>query len=129
MKILNVVLRIVLGLILIMPILGAFGVFPPPTADLYNTPEAFVFIDILNTTGYIMYLMAIVFAFSIFLIATNRMALVAIILFPITLNILSFHLFLDGGLFTAGAILGNVLFALNLYFFWQNRDRYMLLWR
>lgn len=124
MKIFNIVLKIILCLILLSPILGVLGVFPPPTPDLYNTPEAFAFIQMLTDTGFIAYLQVLVFAAAIVLIATNRTALAALLILPITVNIISFHLFLDGGLFTAGAILANVLFLLNLYFLWQNRARY-----
>ena len=129
MKILNIILKVILCLLLVSPILGALGVFPPPTADMYNTPQAFAFIDILMQTKYITYLIAIVFAIATVLIATKRTALAAIIIFPITLNIICFHAFLDGGLFTAGSIMANVLLLLNLYFLWQNRERYMPLFR
>ncbi len=128
MKIFNIVLRVVLALLIVSPILGAFGVFPAPTADLYNTPEAFAFINMLFTNGYIVYIMALVFAVSIVLIIMNRMALVALLLLPITVNIFAFHAFLDGGPFTAGALMGNVLLLINLYFLWQNRQKYAVLW-
>lgn len=124
MKILNIILKIVLCLILVSPILGAFGIFPAPTPDLYNTPEAYNFIDALMKTGYLNYLIAIVFAISLLLIITGRMALAALLMLPVTVNIIAFHLFLDGGLFTTGAILGNVLFILNIYFLWQNKTHY-----
>jgi putative oxidoreductase len=129
MKILNIILRIVLGLLLISPILGALGVFPPPTPDLYNTPEAFEFINVLMEGKYITYMIAVVFAIAAVAIAMNRMAFAALLILPITVNIISFHLFLDGGLFTAGAIMANVLFLINLYFLWQNRGRYAALWK
>jgi hypothetical protein len=41
----DIVLKVVLSVILIMPILGTLGMFPPPTPDLYNTPQAFEFIE------------------------------------------------------------------------------------
>lgn len=128
MKTINIILRVVLALLIASPILGVLGVFPAPTADLYSTPEAFNFIRTLSESGYIMYIMAIVFAFCIFLIATNRMALAALLILPITVNIVGFHMFLDGGLFTAGAIMGNVLLLINIYFLWQNRVQYKVLW-
>ena len=128
MKILNIVLKVILCLLLVSPILGALGVFPPPTPDLYNTPEAFAFINMLFTAKYVVYIIAIVFAICIGLIIMKRTALAALLLLPITLNIICFHLFLDGGLFTAGAIMANMVFLLNLYFLWQNRARYMSLW-
>jgi hypothetical protein len=128
MKIFNFILRIILCLLLVIPILGAMGVFPPPTPDLYNTPEAFAFIDMLYQNGYIMYIMTIVFAVSIVLTLMNRMALVALLLLPLTVNIVSFHLFLDGGLLMSGALMADALLILNIYFLWQNRKRYAVLW-
>ena len=128
MKILNIILKVILCLILMMPILGATGIFPPPTPDLYNTPQAFNFIEILMQTRYITYIMAMVFAASIVLLIIGRTALVALLILPITVNIVSFHLFLDGGLFTPGAIPGNILLLLNLYFLWNSRKQYAFLW-
>ena len=127
MKIFHIILRIVLSLLILSPILGVLGVFPAPTADLYNTPEAFAFIKVLYAGGYVMYLMAIVFAISIALIATNRMALASLLILPITLNIIGFHLFLDGGLLTGGAIMADVLLLINAYFLWINRAQYKVL--
>jgi hypothetical protein len=127
MKIFNIVLRVLLILLIISPILGVLGFFPAPTADLYSTPEAFAFINTLYAGGYIMYLMALVFAISIALIITNRMALAALLILPVTLNIVGFHLFLDGGLLTAGAIMADVLLLINIYFLWKNCDTYKVL--
>ena len=56
MKIVNIVVRIVLGLLFISPILGAIGVFPPPTADMYNTAQAFSFISALFAVKYVIYI-------------------------------------------------------------------------
>jgi len=128
MKIINIVLRVVLGLILLSPILGVTGIFPAPTPDLYNTPEAFAFIDMLMTAKYIIYIEVLVFFVAVILTIMNRMALAALLILPITVNIVGFHAFLDGGLLNAGAIMGNVLFLINIYFLWQNRDRYKTLW-
>jgi putative oxidoreductase len=128
MKIFNIILRIVFCLVLLLPILGVIGIFPPATPDLYNTPQAFAFINMLAINGYIPWIIAIVFAISIILTIMNRMALAALLIVPITVNIISFHLFLDGGLFTSGAILADILLLLNAYFLWQNWGRYKVLW-
>jgi hypothetical protein len=127
MKILNIVLKVVLCLILITPILGALGVFPPPTADLYNTPQGFAFINMLFATKYILYTEALVFLAAILLIVSNRIALAALLILPITVNIISFHAFLDGGLLNSGAVLAWILLMLNAYFLWQNRAKYQTL--
>lgn len=126
-KAFNIVCKVLLVLIMLMPVLGSLGIFPEPTADLYNTPKAFAFIEILGETKYIMVIMSLVFAAAIVLTFMGRMALVALLILPITVNIVSFHWFLDGGPFTGGAVMGNVLLLLNLYFLWQNKKTYTVL--
>jgi hypothetical protein len=123
-KYLNPVLKGILSLLLVSPILGTLGIFPPPTRDLYNTEQAFEFINILMRSGYIMIIMAICFLLAIILLWTKRTAAAALLILPFTVNIVAFHLVLDGGLFTAGAIMGNVLLVLNVYFLWQYRTTY-----
>lgn len=123
-KVVHIALKVLLSLICIMPILGALGIFPAPTADLYNTPEAFTFIQVLMAAWYITAIMAVVFALSFIALWTKREAVAALLLLPLTVNIVGFHLFLDGGLFTGGAVMGNVLLLLNIYFLWQNRTTY-----
>lgn len=125
MKIINILLKIVLSLLLVMPILGSFGLFPEPTADMYNTPEAFQFIQLLMDSKYIMVMDTVVFILALGLMWTNRMPLAALLLLPVTLNIVGFHAFFDGGLLTGGAVMGNVLLLLNLYFLWQSRKSYV----
>lgn len=127
MKIINIILRVVLGLLFISPILGVLGVFPAPTADMYNTPQAFAFIQSLYSASYIMWIMGLVFLTALILTIMNRMAAVALLILPVTVNIVAFHAFLDGGLFTAGAIMANVLFLINIYLLWVNRDTYKTL--
>ena len=126
-KVIHIILKVVLAIILIMPVLGTMGIFPPPTPDMYNTTEAYDFIMVLTNAKYVMWIMSLVFALSFVLMLAKKMALVALLILPITINIVAFHMFLDGGLFTAGALMGNVLLLLNIYFLWQNRDRYKAL--
>lgn len=123
-KALNIILKALLTLILLMPILGATGIFPAPTPEMYNTKEAYDFIAILMAGKYIPILNALVFGLSIIGLWSNRVALAAALIFPVTLNIVCFHLFLDGGLFTSGAVAGNLLLLLNLYFLWDSRKEY-----
>ena len=127
MKIINIICKVLFGLIIAMPMIGALGVFPPPTPDLYNTAEAYDFIIALTNVGYITAIMAVVCFASIVLMFTNRMALVALLMLPITVNVVAFHAVIDGGLFTAGASLGNLMLILNVYFLWQNRAKYKVL--
>lgn len=127
MKIINTIFKTLLALLIISPILGVLGIFPAPTRDLYNTDEAYQFIVLLMNSGYVMWMMAIVFLISLILIIKNKMAAVALLILPITLNIIGFHAFLDGGLLTGGAIMGDILFLLNTYFLYQNRAKYKVL--
>lgn len=125
----SVVGKILLTLLLITPIFGVLGVFPAPTPDLYQTPEAFQFIDLLMKSRYIMIINAVVFIVSMVCLWTKRTALAALLLLPITVNIVGFHAFLDGGLHKPGAIMGNVLLVLNLAFLWQQRAQYRSLFQ
>jgi hypothetical protein len=59
-KVVDIGLKIVLSLILLLPIVGALGVLPPPTQDLYNTPQAFEFIETITDGRYISIIMALV---------------------------------------------------------------------
>ena len=114
MKILNIILRIILGLLFVSPILGVLGIFPAPTADMYNNTQAFAFIESLYSASYVMWIMASVFLTALVLTVMNRMAMVALLILPITINIIAFHAFLDGGLFTTGAVMANILFLINI---------------
>jgi hypothetical protein len=55
---------------------------------------------------------------------TKRMPLAMLLILPITLNIVGFHLVLDGGLFKPGAIMGDLLLILNAYYLWKYRMSY-----
>lgn len=125
----NVVGKVLLTLLMIMPILGALGIFPPPTPDMYGTPEAYQFINLLMTSKYVMLMSTVAYLFAIFCLWTKRTALAALLILPITLNIIGFHAFLDTGIFSAGAIMGNVFFLLNIAFLWQQRAQYASLWK
>ena len=123
-KTIDIVLKIVLSLILVLPILGLTGVFPPPTQDLYNTPEAFQFIVTLQEGRYITIIMAVVHVIALVCLWTRRTALAALLILPITVNVVAFHLVLDGGLLTGGAVLGNIMLLINAYLLWQHRREY-----
>ena len=121
--------KVLLTLLMVMPILGTLGIFPAPTPDMYHTPEAFQFVNILMTSKYVMMMSVVVYLLAIFCLWTKRTALAALLLLPITLNIVGFHAFLDGGLLTGGAVMGNVFLILNLAFLWQQRAQYAVLWK
>ncbi len=125
----TIVGKVLLSLLMVTPILGTLGLFPAPTPDLYGSPEAFQFISLLMGSGYVMWMSTVVYLLALFCLWTKRTALAALLLLPITLNIVGFHAFLDTGLFTAGAIMGNVFLLLNLAFLWQQRARYTALFK
>lgn len=123
-RILHIAAKVVLSLIILMPIVGTTGLLGEATRDLYNTDIAFSFIEMLVQVMYINYLMAAVLIVALIALWTKREALAAILIAPITANVVAFHLVLDGGLFTAGAVLGNVMLLLNAYLLWKNRAAY-----
>ena len=120
----DIALKVVFSLILVLPILGLLGVFPPPTQDLYNTPEAFDFIQTITEDRYISIIMCLVHVVALVCLWTRRTALAALLILPITVNVVAFHAFLDGGLLTAGAVPGNIMLLINAYFLWQHRREY-----
>ena len=126
-KYITIILKVVFSLILLMPILCMTGIFPDPTADMYNTPAAFAFIEMLIAAGYINIIMGVVSLISLIFLWTRRTAAAALLMIPITLNIVSFHALIDGGPFTSGALMGNVFFLINIYFLWQNKEVYKTL--
>lgn len=121
---LHIFLKVIFSLILIMPVAGATGMLGEATRDLYYTDEAFAFIQALTDVMYINYMMAVVHVLALIALWTKREALAALLELPISLNVVAFHLVLDTGLFTAGALLGNVMLLINLYLLWKNRDMY-----
>ena len=123
-KWIDIVLKVVLSLILITPILGLTGLFPPPTRDLYNTDEAFAFIQMMTEGRYISVIMAVVHILVLLCLWTRRTGLAALLVLPITVNVVGFHAVLDGGLLTPGAILGNIMLLINAYFLWEHRREY-----
>ncbi len=123
-KALHIIAKVLLSLILLLPIVGTTGLLGEATRDLYNTDQAFAFIQALTTVMYINYIMAVVLVIALIALWTKREALAALLILPITVNVVAFHAVLDGGLLTGGALLGNIMLLLNLYLIWKNRDAY-----
>jgi uncharacterized membrane protein YphA (DoxX/SURF4 family) len=109
------VLRIVLGLGLLVFGLNKFLDFIP----LFEMPVAAInFIESLKTSGYVFYVVAIIEIFIALLLLLKKWVPFALILLaPISINILLFHLFLDvSGITVAVAIVGlNVLLILKYW--------------
>ncbi|MDB5225637.1 MAG: hypothetical protein JWL87_589 [Candidatus Adlerbacteria bacterium] len=123
-KVLHVASKVVFSLILILPVLGTTGIFGEATRDLYNTDLAFAFIQMLTSVMYINWIMAVVNVVALIALWTKREALAALLIAPITVNVVAFHFFIDGGLLTAGAGLADIMLLLNAYFLWKNRTSY-----
>ncbi len=127
MKILSIVLRILMVLVLLMPVLGTVGVFPPATADMF-TPAGWAYMSALMETGYMMPVLGLLSFVCAILFLIGRTALGAIVVAPFTFNVMLFHWFLDDAPVSSAAIPAYVLLVLNLYFLWENRKKYKALW-
>lgn len=126
-KYLHIIAKILFSLILILPVVGVTGLLGEATRDLYNTDKAFAFIQALTDVAYINYMMAVVHVIALIALWTKREALSALLVLPITFNVVGFHLVLDGGLFTAGAVLADLMLLLNLYLILKNRETLQVL--
>jgi len=83
------------------------------------------FIAIVNT-GYLFQFINIIFlAVAIMLLSNKYVPLSLVLLFPIMLNVVLFHLFLS----VASGILGFVVFLLNIYLMMVHADSYRPLLR
>jgi hypothetical protein len=127
MKIVNIILRILFGLVLLLPVLGALGVFPPPTADMYS-PPGWAFMQALMSTGYMLPLIGVTCAVCLVLVIFGRTALASVLIAPLTVNIVLFHLVLDHSMLSPTALPAWVLLVTNAYFLWQNWGTYKTLW-
>lgn len=123
MRILSVVLRVLFALLLLTPVLGALGVFPAPTADLY-TPEGWAFMSAMMETGYMMPLLGVLCAVCLVLVVIGRTGLAAVLIAPMTVNVMFFHWFLDAAPISASSSLGYVLLVCNVFFLWKHWDAY-----
>ncbi len=127
LKILHNVIRVLLALVLVMPVLGALGVFPAPTADMYS-PAGWAFMSALMASGYIMQLIGITCAVGLVLVVLNRTAIAGLVLLPMTVNVVLFHLVVDGSFFGPAATFAWILVVGNLYFLYDNIEEYKNLW-
>ncbi len=118
MKTVNIVIRILLGLLLLMTGFNKFFMFMPMPEMVESAQQ---FMKALVNTGYIMPIVAIVEIVTALMIIFNRyQALALLILFPIMVNAFLFHLFLDIGGIGGSAI--AIIF--NLYLLVVNRDKF-----
>jgi len=110
--------RIILGLVLtIFGLNGFFGFLPMPPVS----PAAATFMGAIVGTGYLMYLVMIVEVSVGLLLLINRYVPMALILLaPISVNIIAFHLFLD----ISGIIPAVLVTILNVYLLVAYRAHY-----
>jgi len=121
-------LKVIFSLIILLPVISLIGILlgydMDPKPEYYQTSIAYEFIRIIMDSWYITVINALIFTIGFVMLWTKRAALAAVIIFPITVNVVSFHAFLDGGLFTGGALMGNIMLVINLYLFWYHWDKY-----
>jgi len=115
------IVSVALGLVLITFGLNKFFNFMPV---MELSAPGLEFMGAFVKTGYAMGVVAIVEIITGILIATNKYrALALVVLFPIMLNALLFHMFLD-----PENILPAVLaVAMNIFLMYTSRDKYTLL--
>ena len=111
-------IQIIFGIMLIVFGLNIFFQFMP--APEFNE-AASAYLGALFATGYIFPIMAIVWILVGLLFIFNKCSpLGAVIIFPISLNIILFHIFLD---FT-GWLFGFMILILNLYMLYVHWNAY-----
>ena len=111
-------ISLVFGIILV--ILGVMAFMNLPLPDFYP-PKALAFLQALGDTGYMSYVTGIIQILVGLMFITKRyVALGTILLAPIIVNILLFHLFLN----LAGIIPGLIFTALEIFVVWSGWDKY-----
>ena len=109
--------RLLLGLVFVLFGLNGFFDFIPLGAP---AGEAGAFLGALGASGYMMPLIKIVEIVAGVLLLTNRhVTLATLMLAPIVINILAFHIFLDN----SGMVMAGVVSALEGYMLYENRDK------
>ena len=116
MKNLPMISRVLLGLVFVLFGLNGFFNFIPLEAP---QGEAGAFLGALATTGYMFPLIKIVeIVAGIFLLTNRRVTLATLMLAPIVVNILAFHIFLDN----SGMLMACAVAALEGYMLYENRE-------
>jgi putative oxidoreductase len=114
-----VIARLVLGLIFVIFGLNYFLQFLPMPPQSGGAAESFT--TGLFLSGYFFpFLKALEVLIGIALLARLLVPLVLVVLMPITINILLFHLFL-----TDSVVMSVIILGLHLYLAWGYRDHYV----
>ena len=119
-KKLILVIRVLFGILLIA--LGSFSFMNLPIPEY--PPKAKAFLIALGDTGYINYALGVVFIIAGLMFVSGRyVALGALLLAPITVNIVLFHVFLD----IKSIPLALVESLLNIFIAYTEWDKYKAL--
>ena len=111
------IVRVIFGIILIL--LGSFSFMNLPIPDYPAKAKAFLIA--LGDTGYITYVIGVVFIIVGLMFVLGRfVALGALLLAPITVNIMLFHIFLD----IKSVPLALVVTLLNIFIAYTEWDKY-----
>lgn len=114
------ILRIILGLGLLFFGLSKLIHFNFMPTHIY-TGDAAIFIDSLSNTGYILKVIGVLeILIGLLLIINKAVPFALILLAPISVNILLFHLFMD----TPGLILAVVVILLNIILIYKHWKSY-----
>lgn len=118
MKIAVIIVRLLMGLMfLFASVVVLFKLMPQP--DL--TGNVKVFMEGMATSGYLMTLLKLTeLLCSIAFISGFFVPLATVVIFPVTLNILMFHLFLEPN----GLLIAILLMIGNLFLAYYYRERY-----
>ena len=112
------IVRIIFGLLLIFGGAMAFTNSAIPEGYL---EKSIAFLQAMNDTGYFTYFLGLVqLAVGLMFVTRRYVALGAIILAPITVNIIVFHIFLD----MKTIIPGLILLVLNLFVAYTEKEKY-----
>ena len=115
--------QIIFGLYLVFT--AIMGLFQLAEAPVFNE-AATAFMTALFNTGYFFIFLSLVFLIAgIMFIFNKYTAFAAMIIVPITLNILLFHIFLD----FSGFWFALIFILINLYFLKLNCEKYKPLFR
>jgi uncharacterized membrane protein YphA (DoxX/SURF4 family) len=113
-----IVLRLFLGLIFTLAGINGFFLYFGLEPFLPKSPAA---IELLGT-GYLLVMeKSVELIFGLILLSGRFIPLTLMILFPITVNILAFHLFMDPNL--VFPVIG--MFLVHVYLLWTKKEHYM----
>lgn len=114
------ILRVLTGLGFVA--FGAAKFFPMQAQSLGAAADAF-FAGMAASGYFIPFLGIIELLLGLMLLFNFRAALASVMLFPVTLNIVLFNLFLT----PTHSIPGIIVFLLNIYLLYSNREKYSVL--